>query len=222
MPNTPELELAQQALDVAREAVAKQQADVRDLRTAAAALLTGCSVVVSFLGGRALDAHRFPVLVGVGVVFFVVSLFLIVAVLIPFKTRRGRRPRLKEIAHPSALFALDLDPAAPLAEACVRLTETYEEIYDDNEAPKLRIVRQLAAAAMLLVLQVVAWGATIVLAEGTPAVIAAPAACTSATIGGAPTCLARGQLCDPRNERAYEAHMLICTRRAGDGRPRLR
>jgi hypothetical protein len=52
---------------------ARQQADIRDLRTAAAALLIGTSVVVSFLRGRALDLRRFPVLVAAGVVFFVVS-----------------------------------------------------------------------------------------------------------------------------------------------------
>jgi hypothetical protein len=160
MNDFPDLETAKAALDVARESVNKQQADIRDLRTAAAALLTGTSVVVSFLGGRALDLRRFPVLVIAGVAFFVLSLVLVMAVLIP-----SRRRGIKEIASGSELFELDLDPDKPSVDAYVRLTQTYDEIYDDNDGPKRRLVQRLVAAATLVVLQIGAWGAVIVLAD---------------------------------------------------------
>src|ERR1700722_12066318 len=118
MYDLPDLETAKLALDVARESVAKQQADIRDLRTAAAALLTGTSVVVSFLGGRALDLHRFPLLVAAGVLFFVASLVLVITVLIP-----SLRLGVKEIGSGSALFELTLDPDEPSVDAYVRLTQ---------------------------------------------------------------------------------------------------
>ncbi len=156
----PDLETAKLALSVARESVVKQQADIRDLRTAAAALLTGDSVVVSFLGGRALDVHRFPLLVAAGVAFFVGSLVLVITVLIP-----SRRRGIKEIADGSELFDLNLDADEPNSDLYVRLTQTYDQIYEDNDRPKRRLVLRLVAAATLVVVQIAAWGVTIVLAD---------------------------------------------------------
>ncbi|MEA2267271.1 MAG: hypothetical protein QOE27_2854 [Solirubrobacteraceae bacterium] len=177
MPDSPELELAKIALGVARESVLKQQADIRDLRAGAAAMLTGAAVVVSFLGGRAVDVHRFPLLVAAGVVFFLCSIVAIMVVLIP-----ARRLGIKEIANGSVLLELDLDPESPTVDASVRLTQTYDEIYDQNDGPKRRLVGCLVMAAVLLVLQIGAWGLTIVLAQAAapPAPSSSPAASAAA------------------------------------------
>jgi hypothetical protein len=180
-------------------------------------LLTAAAVVVSFLGGRAVDDHRFPLLVVAGMLLFVLSLLLILTVLIP-----SRRRKIKEIASGGDLFELDLDPEAPTVDGCVQLTHTYDQIYQDNDQPKRRLVERLVAAAALLVLQIGTWGTTILLAESHAAPRTPAIACIKATIRGRPKCLARGQLCDRRNERRYELHLFICTSRAGDGRPRLR
>jgi hypothetical protein len=202
MLDNAELEIAKAAVGVARESVAKQQSDIRDLRVAAAALLTATAVVVSFLGGRALDTHRFPLLVAAGVVLFVLDLILIIAVLIP---SRGRH--IKEIAGGSELFELILDPVAPATDAYVRLTQTYDEIYDENSRPKQRLVRRLALAATLLVAQIGAWGAAIVAADSHPS-------------GPAPTVTI---VCGKTSIRAtVSRHVFICMTAPGHGRGKRR
>jgi hypothetical protein len=48
------------------------------------------------------------------------------------------------------------------------------------------------------------------------------AACTRATIGGAPKCIARGQFCAVRYARDYRRYGLSCTYRDANGRYHLR
>lgn len=159
----PQLEVAKVALSVARESVVEQHADVRELRSYAAALLTAMALVVSFLGGRALDApdQDYRWLVLVGFLLFVLSLGLLMTVLIPalYFSEDG----IVEIARGSFLLEEEaaLDTDRPDLDAYTRLTATYDKIYEFNSNPKKRLTKRLGWAALLLLLQVAAWGASI-------------------------------------------------------------
>lgn len=216
---SPALEIAKAALAVSRDAVLKQQADVRELRVIAAALLTGTAVAVSFLGGRALDSGKQVELAFLGLLFFVGSLLAIIRVLLP-GLPVNRDKRLQEITGGSALLKLPDPPGGGPrdVDAHERLTATYDRIYRENSDRMRPLGQYLALAGALLVLEVVAWGTSIGLGgTETPAT-----ACTPATIDGNRGCLQRGQRCQRRFERQYERFGFICTRRAGDGRARLR
>jgi hypothetical protein len=215
-----DLEIAKAALTAARDSVAKQQTDIRDYGTAAAALLTGSSVVVALLGGRALDEHRFPVLVAVGLALFLVSLGLILVILV---SQGAGLVGLQEVVNGSALLEQQFDGNAPAADALGRLAATYDRVYTENVKPKRRLGLFLVAAAVALVLQILCWGLTIVLAQrASPAVAAQPpAACVPARIHGIPTCLARGQLCDRRYAAQYARRGFACTLPPGHRPARL-
>lgn len=218
-PVSPELEIAKAALAVSRDAVAKQQADVRELRVIAAALLTGTAVAVSFLGGRALDSGKQVELAFLGLLFFVGSLLTIIRVLLP-GLPIDRAKRLQEITGGSALLKLpDPSEGRPRdVDAHERLTATYDRIYRENTTRMRPLGRYLALAGSLLVLEVVAWGTSIGLARNERP----PTGCTPATIAGNRGCLERGQRCQRRYELQYERFGFVCTRRAGDGKARLR
>jgi hypothetical protein len=114
------------------------------------------------------------------VIFFLCSIVAIMVVLIP-----ARRLGIKEIANGSVLLELDLDPESPTVDASVRLTQTYDEIYDQNDGPKRRLVGCLVMAAVLLVLQIGAWGLTIVLAQAAPPAPSSSPAAAAAPAGRA-------------------------------------
>lgn len=218
-PASPELEIAKTALSVSREAVLKQQADVRELRVVAAALLTGTAVAVSFLGGRALDSGKQVELAFLGLLFFVGSLLAIIRVLLP-GLPVDRAKRLQEITSGAALLRLPDPPEGDArdVDAHERLTATYDRIQRENTTRMRPLGRYLALAGALLVLEVVAWGTSIGLARNErPAT-----SCVPATIAGNGGCLERGQRCERRYAAQYERFGFICTRRAGDGRARLR
>ncbi len=215
---SPDLEVARAALTVSRDTVLKQQADVRELRVVAAALLTGTSVAVSFLGGRALDSGKQVELAIVGLVFFVGSLLAIIRVLLPGVPITVDK-QLQEIGGGSAVLKLPATTERPRdVDAHERLSVTYDSIYLHNKTRMRPLYIYLAVAAVLLVLEVVAWGLSIGLARNErPAT-----ACVPATIAGTGGCLQRGQRCERRYAAQYERFGFICTRRAGDGRARLR
>ncbi len=218
--HAPDLDVAKEALVVARESVLKQQADVRECRVVAGALLTGTSVAVSFLGGRALDSGAYVWLAYIGLGFFVMSLLSILRVLLPGLPRNEKK-RLQEISKGMSLIRLSEQTSEAQRDAglCKRLVATYDDIHARNDTHMRPLNRYLGVASLLLVFEVAAWGMTIGLDSGDAA---SKTACTPATIAGQSGCLARGQRCDPRNEAQYEHYDFICTRRAGDGRPRLR
>jgi hypothetical protein len=76
-------EIARVAYDVAHATLNEQHAAVRDLRARTGALLTATSVVVSFLGARALTTSHLRGLAFLGLGVFVLSLVLSLYVLLP-------------------------------------------------------------------------------------------------------------------------------------------
>lgn len=220
MPADAELEVAKAALAVARDAVANQQAHIRELRLSAAGLLTGTALAASFLGGRALDARGYTWLAFVGLAIVAASLGYIFTVLIPGLYRGDV---IKEVAEGAALLGLAPVPADRPRDvyAHEQLTYLYDKTYELNVDPAKRMARRLAIAAFLVFAEVAVWGLTIGLADRAGPV-AARAPCTPATIHGVGGCLTLGQRCDRRYVRQYERYGFICTRRAGDGHARLR
>jgi hypothetical protein len=144
-------EIARAAYDIARAALNAQHESVRDLRARTGALLTATSVVVSFLGARALTTSHLRSLAFIGLGVFVVSLVFCLYVLLPTK-------KIESLAQGGALFDLTLADPDPATDVYRRLTATCDTIAAENESHigRLGLVFSLASAAIIV--EVLLWG----------------------------------------------------------------
>jgi hypothetical protein len=143
--------VAEAAMGVARAALGEQHAAVRELRAQTGALLTATSVVVSFLGTRALTSAHLRLLAFLGLAVFVCSLILSLYVLLPTR-------RIESLRDGTDLLALDLDAADPVSDLYRRLTGTYDGLVKANRAYVWRLGRVFTLASASILLEVVLWG----------------------------------------------------------------
>jgi hypothetical protein len=146
-----EREIARVAYGIAHAALDAQHESVRDLRARTGALLTATSVVVSFLGARALTTSHLRSLAFIGLGVFVLSLVFCLYVLLPTK-------KIKSLAEGGAL--LDLTPAEPdpATDAYRRLAVTCDSIATTNEAHIERLGRVFTLASAAIIIEVLLWG----------------------------------------------------------------
>ena len=147
----PTHEVARIAYEVARAALDEQHVVVRDLRARTGALLTATSVIVSFLGARALTTGQIRgfALVGLGV--FVLSLVFCIYILLPTK-------KIESLAAGGVLFASTHSRRDPAAVAYRRLAETCDRISTTNEPHIEMLGRMFTLASMTIVIEVLVWG----------------------------------------------------------------
>jgi hypothetical protein len=138
------------ALGVARAALDEQHVAVRDLRAHTGALLTATSVVVSFLGTRALSTPHLRVLAFIGLGAFVGSLILCLYVLLPTN-------RIRSLGQGVDLLDAKLDAVDPATDAYERLTSTYDELWMANRPHMRRLGRVFRMACAMILLEVVLW-----------------------------------------------------------------
>jgi hypothetical protein len=150
-PREPTQGVARIAYDVARAALDEQHVVVRDLRARTGALLTATSVVVSFLGARALTASQLRdfALIGLGV--FVLSLVLCLYVLLPTK-------KIKSLAAGGVLLDSTHPRRDPTTDAYRRLAETCDRISATNESHIEMLGRVFTLASAAIVIEVLLWG----------------------------------------------------------------
>jgi len=156
-PDGSEREVARIAYGIARAALDEQHIAVRDLRARTGALLTATSVVVSFLGTRALTTSHLRSLAFVGLGVFVLSLVFSLYVLLPTK-------RIKSLAEGGALLDLALAERDPAADAHRRLAETCDSISATNESHIEVLGRVFTLAAGAILVEVLLWGLQLALA----------------------------------------------------------
>lgn len=135
----------------------EQHESVRDLRTRTGALLTATSVVVSFLGARALttsDGHNLA-FAGLGV--FVLSLLFCLYVLLPTR-------KIESLARGGVLFDMVLTRTDPVAQAYRRLAATCDAIAAANEPHVERLGRVFTLASAAIITEVLLWGLQLALA----------------------------------------------------------
>ncbi len=147
----PEREIARVAYSIARAALDEQHAAVRDLRARTGALLTATSVVVSFLGARALSTSHLRGLAFLGLGVFVFSLVLSLYVLLPTK-------KIKSLAAGGDLFGSTHPQRDPATEAFQRLAETCDRISVTNESHIETLGRVFTFASAAIVIEVLLWG----------------------------------------------------------------
>jgi hypothetical protein len=145
-----EHDVARAALDISRAALNEQHTSVRDLRARTGALLTATSVVVSFLGTRALTTRHLRTLAFAGLGVFVLSLVLCLYVLLPTK-------RIQSLAGGSDLLSTKFDETAPTTDAYRRLLSTYETIWETNKPHIQQLGRVFTMASGAILLEVVLW-----------------------------------------------------------------
>ncbi|HVA18853.1 MAG TPA: hypothetical protein VMU55_01610 [Solirubrobacteraceae bacterium] len=150
-PQGQEREIACVAYGIARTALNEQHESVRDLRARTGALLTATSVVVSFLGARALTTSHLRGLAFIGLGVFVLSLVLCLYVLLPTK-------RLESLAEGGALLDLRLAEPDPATDAYRRLAVTCDTMTSTNEAHVERLGRVFTLASAAIVIEVLLWG----------------------------------------------------------------
>jgi hypothetical protein len=143
--------VAETAMGVARAALNEQHAAVRELRAQTGALLTATSVVVSFLGTRALTSGHLRVLAFFGLAVFVCSLVLSLYVLLPTR-------RIASLQGGADLLALDLEAADPASDLYGRLIGTYDGLVEANSPYVWRLGRVFTLASASILLEVVLWG----------------------------------------------------------------
>jgi hypothetical protein len=143
-------DLACVAFGVARAALDEQHVAVRDLRAHTGALLTATSVVVSFLGTRALSTPHLRVMSFVGLGAFVGSLMLCLYVLLP-------TAKIESLRQGGSLFGMDLDTADPATDAYERLVDTYDDLWAVNRPHVQRLGRVFRMACAAIVIEVVLW-----------------------------------------------------------------
>lgn len=143
-------DLALAALGVARAALDEQHVAVRDLRAHTGALLTATSVVVSFLGTRALSTGHLRVLAFIGLGAFVGSLVLCLYVLLP-------TTKIESLGQGGDLFGMDLDATDPATDAYERLVDTYDDLWAANQPHMQRLGRVFRMASAAILLEVVLW-----------------------------------------------------------------
>jgi hypothetical protein len=150
LPPDGERDVARAALDVARTALSEQHITVRDLRAHTGALLTATSVVVSFLGTRALTARHPRTLAFLGLGVFVLSLVLCLYILLPTK-------RIKSVAEGSDLLSECLSDVDPATDAYRRLVGTYDKVWETNTPHIERLGRVFTLASGAILAEVVLW-----------------------------------------------------------------
>lgn len=144
-------EIARIAYSIARGALNEQHVAVRDLRARTGALLTATSVVVSFLGARALTTSHLRALAFLGLGVFVLSLVFSLYVLLPTK-------KIKSLAEGGALFDLTLAERDPVIDAYRRLAETCDRISATNESHIELLGRVFTLASAAIIVEVLLWG----------------------------------------------------------------
>jgi hypothetical protein len=147
----PVQEVAWIAYGIARAALNEQHVAVRDLRARTGALLTATSVVVSFLGARALTTSHLRGLAFIGLGVFVLSLVFSLYVLLPTK-------RIKSLADGGALLDLTLAERDPVKDAYGRLAETCDRIAATNEPHVEMLGRVFTLASVAIIVEVLLWG----------------------------------------------------------------
>ncbi len=150
LPRPGDRDVALAALGVARAALNEQHVAVRDLRAHTGALLTATSVVVSFLGTRALSTSHLRVLAFIGLGAFVGSLVLCLYVLLP-------TTKIESLGQGRDLLGMDLDAADPATYAYERLVGTYDDLWAANRPHMQRLGRVFRMACAAIVLEVVLW-----------------------------------------------------------------
>jgi hypothetical protein len=150
LPRRGDRDLALAALGVSRAALDEQHVAVRDLRAHTGALLTATSVVVSFLGTRALSTGHLRVLAFIGLGAFVVSLVLCLYVLLPTNG-------IESLGQGRDLLDAKLDAADPATDAYERLVDTYDDLWAVNRPYMQRLGRVFRMACAAIVLEVVLW-----------------------------------------------------------------
>jgi hypothetical protein len=137
-------------MQIARARLAEQQAAVRDLRAHTGALLTATSVVVSFLGTRALTSGHLRLLAFLGLAAFVASLIMCLYVLLP-------TGHIGTFGAGSELLWMDLDESDPAGDAYGRLAGTYDRLVEANTPYVRRLGRVFTVASASILLEVVLW-----------------------------------------------------------------
>ncbi len=150
-PSQHSATVAEAAMGVARAALSEQHAAVRELRAQTGALLTATSVVVSFLGTRALTSAHLRVLAFLGLAVFVCSLVLSLYVLLPTE-------RISSLRQGMNLLAMNLDAADPASDLYGRLADTYDRLVEANSPYVRRLGRVFTVASASILLEVILWG----------------------------------------------------------------
>jgi hypothetical protein len=150
-PDAQRQEIARVAYDIARAALDEQHAAVRDLRARTGALLTATSVVVSFLGARALTTSHLRGLAFLGLGVFVLSLVLSLYVLLPTE-------KIKSLTAGGALLSSPHPQRDPATEAYRRLAETCDGISAANESHIEVLGQVFTLASAAIVVEVLLWG----------------------------------------------------------------
>jgi hypothetical protein len=150
-PGEHKREIARVAYSIARAALDEQHTAVRDLRARTGALLTATSVVVSFLGARALTTSHLRSLAFLGLGVFVLSLVLSLYVLLPTK-------KIKSLAVGGDLFGSTRRRHDPAADAYLRLAATCDRISTTNESHIEMLGRAFTLASVAIVIEVALWG----------------------------------------------------------------
>ncbi len=150
-------EIARAAYAIARAALDAQRESVRDLRARTGALLTATSVVVSFLGARALTTNHLRGLALSGLGAFVLSLAFSLYVLLPTS-------KIEYLAEGGALLDLTNAHPDPATDVYRRLAATCDTIAAANELHIERIGQVFTLASAAVLVEVVLWGLQLVLA----------------------------------------------------------
>jgi hypothetical protein len=150
-PDEPTQEVARIAYDVSRATLDEQHMAVRDLRARTGALLTATSVVVSFLGARALTTVHLRGVAFLGLGVFVLSLVLSLYVLLPTK-------KIKSLVAGGELLGSTHPQRDPSTDAYRRLGKTCDRISAANEFHIEMLGRAFTLASVAIVIEVVLWG----------------------------------------------------------------
>lgn len=150
-PRKPTQEIAQIAYSIARAALDEQHSAVRDLRARTGALLTATSVVVSFLGARALTTSHLRGLAFLGLGAFVLSLVLSLYVLLPTE-------KIRSLAAGGVLLGSPHPQRDPATDAYRQLSETCDRISAANESHIEVLGRVFTLASVAIVIEVLLWG----------------------------------------------------------------
>jgi hypothetical protein len=155
-PREQELEIARVAYAIAHAALNEQHESVRDLRARTGALLTATSVVVSFLGARALTTSHLRSLAFIGLGVFVFSLVFCLYVLLPTN-------KIESLAQGGALLDLTLADSDPATDVYRRLAATCDTIAAANELHIERLGRIFSLGSAAIIIEVLLWGLQLLL-----------------------------------------------------------
>jgi hypothetical protein len=137
------------AYELSRDALARQELALDELRARTGTLLAASSVVASFLGSRAADSGSGTLTV-LALGAFVVSIAASLYILLP-------NPGLIFALRGSVLFESEYDDPGGLSEAHRRLAYWLERYHDDNQTIVNRLFRSYRAASLGVAAQVLLW-----------------------------------------------------------------